>query len=98
MKGRHMSEELFTSILNQARSLGAMCVELTGGGEPLEHPQATRLLGLAASFKTPSLRIGVLSNGAPITAKKNGKLLDALMALDYLRLGWTEHYDHEPAK
>jgi hypothetical protein len=100
MKGKHMSEELFTSILNQASSLSTTCVELTGGGEPLEHPQAARFLGIAASFKSkvPSLRVGVLSNANLRPGKKSEELLNALMALDYIRLGWTEHYDREREK
>jgi hypothetical protein len=96
MKGRHMSEALFASIVAQAKSLEATCVELTGGGEPLEHPLAKRLLALAASVKGPSLRAGVLSNAVPIAEGRDEQLLDALLALDYLRLGWTEHYDLDP--
>ena len=88
------------SIFNQASSLGATCIELTGGGEPLEHPQAARFLDIAASFKSkvPSLRIGVLSNANLRPGKKSEELLNALMALDYIRLGWTEHYDREREK
>jgi MoaA/NifB/PqqE/SkfB family radical SAM enzyme len=97
MQGKHMSEELFSSILDQASSMDATCVELTGGGEPLEHPQAARFLSIAASVKAknPLLRIGVLSNAHLTAGKKNEELLNALMALDYIRLGWTEYYDHD---
>ena len=93
MVGKHMSPELFMSILRQATLLGATCVELTGGGEPLEHPRAVDLLTMAAAHRTSSLRVGVLSNGAPFEEGGDPHLLDALVRLDYVRLGWTEQYD-----
>jgi len=98
MTGKHMDEKLFASILRQAKDLNVGCVELTGGGEPLEHQAAGDLLEKAAANRSPSMRIGILSSGRPLMRNGGDKLFAPLLKLDYLRLGWTEAYDAELGK
>jgi hypothetical protein len=97
MKGGSMSIELFKSILQQARDIGVTCLELTGGGEPLEHPKAVQLLQLAGEARSATLRVGVLTNASRIAAPRHDAVLEGLMSVDYVRLGWTEQHDADPA-
>ncbi len=91
MGGKRMSVALFDSLIRQAKDLNVSCLELTGGGEPLEHPDAARLLEKARAARDGTLRVGLLSNGLQLA--RTQALLDSVAHLDYVRLGFTEHLD-----
>ncbi len=89
MDRRTMSMPLFEAIVAQAQSMGSFCIELTGGGEPLDHPHAGDIV--AALSKVAGLRTGLLTNG--LALPNNPELADEAVGLDYVRVGFTEYLD-----
>lgn len=92
MDRRRMSIPLFRSLLRQAQEMGCECIELSGGGEPLEHPDARTLLEILGAVRTKDLRAGVLTNGLAIVSQPD--LARAILGLDYVRVGFTEYLDN----
>ena len=86
-----MSRPLFESLLRQAEQHAIGCLELTGGGEPLDHPEIIDFIHLATQRRPRSFRFGLLTNAIRLGMEK--ELLDAVLDLDYIRVGYTEHLD-----
>jgi hypothetical protein len=95
MNSDQMAPELLNHILAEASRMGTTGVELSGGGEPLDHGEALRLLdALAKARRDANLRVGILTNGSGIvTSDGDHSLADALLRLDYARIGYTEFLD-----
>ena len=71
-------------ILNEFKNNGGMAVELCGGGEPLATPGVDELIRYAAKL---GLKVGVMTNGLFIDAKKYPKIYDALLdCASYVRV------------
>ncbi len=69
----HMSERIFKLIADEAGPHGAY-LRISGGGEPMLHPQASELLVYA---KKQGCKIGLITNGSAFTEKNSRMLLDA---------------------
>jgi MoaA/NifB/PqqE/SkfB family radical SAM enzyme len=69
----YMSEEIFKKIADEAGKNGAY-LRISGGGEPMLHPQAVELLTYA---KKVGCKIGLITNGSAFTEKKSIALLEA---------------------
>ena len=68
----YMSEEIFKKIADEAGKYGAY-LRISGGGEPMLHPQAVELLTYA---KKVGCKIGLITNGSAFTEKKSIALLE----------------------
>lgn len=68
-----MEEALFKKIADEAGRHGAM-LRISGGGEPMLHPQAVELLVYA---KSVGARIGLITNGSKLTEKSLAALIRA---------------------
>lgn len=68
-----MSEETFRLIADQCGQHGAW-VRISGGGEPMLHPQAVELMEYA---KKVGARVGLITNGSRFTAENSRRLLEA---------------------
>ncbi|MEO5333870.1 MAG: radical SAM protein [Magnetococcus sp. YQC-5] len=69
----YMSELIFKKISDEAGPYGAY-LRISGGGEPMLHPQAVQLLTYA---KDKGCKIGLITNGSAFTAKSSMALLQA---------------------
>jgi MoaA/NifB/PqqE/SkfB family radical SAM enzyme len=69
----HMSERIFKLIADEAGPHGAY-LRISGGGEPMLHPQATDLLVYA---KEKGCKIGLITNGSAFTERNSRPLLEA---------------------
>ncbi len=70
---RIMSEETFRLIANQCGEYNAW-IRLTGGGEPMLHPNAVELMEYA---KTVGAKVGLITNGSLFTEENSLRLLTA---------------------
>jgi pyruvate-formate lyase-activating enzyme len=86
-----MCVELMQTIVQQAGKMGTSCVELSGGGEPLDHPEAETILQILVDGRILGLETGLLTNGLAVAAKP--ALANAVSKLDYVRVGFTEYLD-----
>ena len=68
-----MPEKIFKKIADEAGYYGAY-LRISGGGEPMLHPQATELLAYA---KSVGCKIGLITNGSAFTEKNSKLLLNA---------------------
>jgi MoaA/NifB/PqqE/SkfB family radical SAM enzyme len=68
-----MTEDIFKKIADEAGQYGAY-LRISGGGEPMLHPQATELLVYA---KKAGCKIGLITNGSAFTEKNSKLLLEA---------------------
>jgi hypothetical protein len=91
MDRRSMETPLLRSLIRQAHEMNASCIELSGGGEPLEHPEVEGFLRTLIEESGQSIRTGVLTNGMAIASKP--ELATLVMDLDYVRVGFTEYLD-----
>jgi pyruvate-formate lyase-activating enzyme len=89
MNGQSMRIELVRSILEQAKEMGVSCVELAGGGEPLDHPHAEQLLAIVAAGRKVGIKSGLLTNGLAVTPQLAAEIVN----FDYVRIGFTEFLD-----
>lgn len=97
MTGDRMSLGVYRHLLAQARDMRVGCVELSGGGEPLEHPEALTLLADLERFgrETDSC-VGVLTDGEVLRGGQYAdELAEAVAQLDYVRVGHTEFSDQQ---
>ena len=69
----YMSEEIFKAIADEAGPHGAY-LRISGGGEPMLHPKATKLLSYA---KSKGCKIGLITNGSAFTQRSSQILLKA---------------------
>ncbi len=67
-----MSPEIFRKIAEECSIFGSL-LRITGGGEPLLHPQ---IIGLIEFAKTIGTRVGLITNGSLLTPNKVDRLLD----------------------
>jgi MoaA/NifB/PqqE/SkfB family radical SAM enzyme len=91
MDRRTMDKALIHSIAQQAEQMNVSCLELSGGGEPLDHPRAEEILQTVIDSRSPNLQTGLLTNGIAIAMKP--VLADQIVKLDYVRIGYTEYLD-----
>ena len=68
-----MSDEIFKIIANQCGEYKAW-MRMTGGGEPMLHPNA---VGLMEYAKRVGAKIGLITNGSRFTEESSRRLLDA---------------------
>jgi radical SAM protein with 4Fe4S-binding SPASM domain len=68
-----MNEDTFKIIADQCGEYGAW-VRLSGGGEPMLHPQAVELIEYA---KKAGAKIGLITNGSKLTKENSIRLLTA---------------------
>ena len=68
-----MNEDTFKIIADQCGEYGAW-VRISGGGEPLLHPQAVELIEYA---KKAGARVGLITNGSRFTEESSSRLLQA---------------------
>src|SRR6516164_6346348 len=68
-----MPEAIFKKIANESGPYGAY-LRISGGGEPMLHPQATELLVYA---KAKGCKIGLITNGSLFDEANPRALLDA---------------------
>ncbi len=69
----YMPEATFKKIANEAGPYGAY-LRISGGGEPMLHPQAVPLLTYA---KSKGCKIGLITNGSKFTEENSRALLEA---------------------
>jgi radical SAM protein with 4Fe4S-binding SPASM domain len=69
----YMDAALFRKIADEAGQYGAY-LRISGGGEPMLHPQATELLCYA---KKVGCKIGLITNGSKFTEENSLALIDA---------------------
>lgn len=72
-KFKFIQPDLFKKISDEAGEYGAY-IRLTGGGEPLLHPQILELIEYA---KSKGARIGLITNGSLLTPSTSNRLLSA---------------------
>lgn len=96
MDSRAMDIGLIRSVVQQATAMHASCIELSGGGEPLEHPDAESVLRAIVDTRDQNLQTGLLTNGLAIARKP--VLADWVAKLDYVRIGFTEYLDDPRTK
>jgi len=68
-----MNEDTFKIIADQCGEYGAW-VRISGGGEPLLHPQAVELIEYA---KKAGARVGLITNGSRFTEESSSRMLQA---------------------
>jgi MoaA/NifB/PqqE/SkfB family radical SAM enzyme len=68
-----MSQELFKKIADECGQYGSY-LRLSGGGEPLLHPQMLELIEYA---KNAGARVGLITNGSLLTPERVDRLLKA---------------------
>jgi len=68
-----MNEDTFKIIADQCGKYGAW-VRISGGGEPMLHPQAVELMEYA---KSVGAKIGLITNGSTFTEESRTRLLEA---------------------
>lgn len=68
-----MSSETFKTIADQCGEYGAW-IRMSGGGEPMLHPQAVKLMEYA---KEKGAKIGLITNGSKFTEESSRRLLEA---------------------
>ena len=77
----HMSAPEFDDLLAELSAEGVCHLELSGGGEPLDHPQIDEILAVIAARK---FRIGLITNGYKLVEQP--KLIKALLPIaDWIR-------------
>jgi radical SAM protein with 4Fe4S-binding SPASM domain len=69
----YMSREIFKKIADEAGPYGAY-LRISGGGEPMLHPNSIKLLTYA---KQVGCKVGLITNGSAFTEKKSIALLEA---------------------
>lgn len=69
----YMDESLFRKIADESGQYGAL-LRISGGGEPMLHPQATELLAYA---KATGCQIGLITNGSKFDEENTRALVDA---------------------
>lgn len=69
----HMKGETFRIIADQCGEHGAW-IRLTGGGEPMLHPEAVPLIEYA---KKVGAKVGLISNGSVFNAENSRRLIEA---------------------
>lgn len=69
----HMSEAIFKKIADESGQYGAY-LRISGGGEPMLHPQATELLIYA---KRVGCKIGLITNGSLFDEENSRALINA---------------------
>jgi MoaA/NifB/PqqE/SkfB family radical SAM enzyme len=69
----YMPAALFRKIADESGRYGA-CLRISGGGEPMLHPQATELIVYARQV---GCKIGLITNGSLFDAENSQALLDA---------------------
>lgn len=69
----HMQEHTFKIIADQCGRYGAW-VRISGGGEPMLHPQAVELIEYA---KKVGAKVGLITNGSRFTEQSSRRLLEA---------------------
>lgn len=87
----YMAPELFRKIADESGSHGAM-LRISGGGEPMLHPQATPLLVHA---KAAGCRVGLITNGSRFDEENSRALLQA--QVDMIELSVDAHGPEEYA-
>ena len=68
-----MQEDTFKIVADQCGKYGAW-VRISGGGEPMLHPQAVELIEYA---KQVGAKVGLITNGSCFTEESSRRLLDA---------------------
>ena len=68
-----MNEDTFKIIADQCSEYGAW-VRMSGGGEPMLHPQAVELIEYA---KEVGAKVGLITNGSRFTEENSRRLLEA---------------------
>jgi len=69
----YMSEETFKRLADESGPFGAY-LRISGGGEPMLHPQATDLLVYA---KSKGCKIGLITNGSKFNKENSRALMEA---------------------
>jgi radical SAM protein with 4Fe4S-binding SPASM domain len=69
----YMSEEIFKKIADESGPHGAY-LRISGGGEPMLHPKAVKLLTYA---KEVGCKIGLITNGSAFTERNSRPLLES---------------------
>lgn len=87
---REMSLKNFEDTIVSLINFGVRRIEISGGGEPLDHCNISGILEILAKRieETPDLKIGLLTNGININKIDNNKLLKAFN--DYIRISRFE--------
>jgi len=68
-----LSYEMFARLLSDLKQMGAEAVDICGNGEPLTHPQAMDMIGLARSM---GFGVSLATNGALLTASRARRLVE----------------------
>jgi radical SAM protein with 4Fe4S-binding SPASM domain len=86
---------LFEHILHDLSSLGIRNVELSGGGEPLEHPQINQIIELMDRYND-RINFGLLSNGLNLDLLDENSFKSLMKNCAYIRLSYSEAIQHNP--
>ena len=93
-----MEVHRFSTLCQELSDMGVGIIEISGGGEPLHHPQATELLTNIREMRNAGLlksEIGLLSNlEALVDCDFSSVLLDSLT---YVRWSWPESAELQPS-
>ena len=71
-------------VIGELRRLGCMAVTITGGGEPLMHPQIDRMI---RAFSAQGIKVGLVTNGTLLHRLSD----DALGCLTWCRISSMDH-------
>lgn len=74
-KKKHLSVEDLGPLLEDFKEMGVQAIELTGGGEPLLHPQFDEAWELLAAGPWD---IGIVTNGTMLTEERSKKVVPRL--------------------
>ncbi len=78
----HMSLETLRALLEELRSRGVTRLEISGGGEPLDHPEVSAMLEMLHNL---GFRAGLITNGYSMV--QDSSLIDrVLVCTDWIRI------------
>lgn len=91
-----MNKDLFKHIIKDLGQFGIYNIELSGGGDPLEHEDFTDFL--SEILKHEKLKFGILTNGLKISTFDDDIVLKMIRAFKYVRLSYPEFAtsEHNP--
>jgi len=75
-KHKFLEAKKIKEVIDEAKKLGIKGIELSGGGEPLLHPD---ILDIITYINEQGLKVGLLTNGSVITDKSVATLIDNLL-------------------
>jgi len=95
-----MPVDQFAKVCAELSRIGVRTIEIAGGGEPLHHQQASKILERVLALRSVkegsmATRFGLLSNVAALSECDFCEVI--LQSLDYVRWSWPEDAELQPS-